>query len=64
MLCDSFNDELQRLSTGDMLMEYLIMSGLTAVIIGLLYAVVKQKQQETAEWKKRKASKAQAKKVK
>tara|TARA_R110002167_G_scaffold105249_2_gene270761 strand:+ start:363 stop:557 length:195 start_codon:yes stop_codon:yes gene_type:complete len=64
MLCDSFNDELQRLSTGDMLMEYLIMSGLTAVIIGLLYAVVKQKQQETLEWEKRKARKAQAKKVK
>ena len=64
MLCDSFNDELQRLSTGDMLMEYLIMSGLTAVIIGLLYAVVKQKQKETLEWEKRKARKAQAKKVK
>jgi len=45
-------------------MEYLIMSGLTAVIIGLLYAVVKQKQQETVEWKKRKARKAQANKVK
>jgi heme exporter protein D len=40
-------------------MEYLIMSGLTAVIIGLLYAVVKQKQKETVEWKKRKARKAQ-----
>ena len=64
MLCDSFNYELQRLSTGDMLMEYLIMSGLTAVIIGLLYAVVKQKQKETVEWKKRRARKAQAKKVK
>jgi hypothetical protein len=59
-----FNYELQRLSTGDMLMEYLIITVTTAVIIGLLYAVVKQKQQETAEWKKRKARKAQAKKVK
>lgn len=45
-------------------MEYLIMSGLTAVVIGLLFAVVKQKQQETVEWKKRRARKAQAKKVK
>jgi len=45
-------------------MEYLIITVTTAVIIGLLYAVVKQKQQETAEWKKRKARKAQAKKVK
>lgn len=45
-------------------MEYLIMAGLTAVIIGLLYAVVKQKQQETAEWKKRKARRTQFKELK
>jgi len=59
-----FNYELQRLSTGDMLMEYLMMAGTTAVIIGLLYAVVKQKQQETAEWKKRKARRTQFKELK
>jgi heme exporter protein D len=45
-------------------MEYLIIAGLTAVVIGLIYAVVKQKQQEHIEWKKRRARKAQIKKAK
>ena len=40
------------------------MAGLTATVIGLLYAVVKQKQQETAEWKKRKARRNQFKELK
>jgi hypothetical protein len=54
MLCDSFNDELQRLSTGDMLMEVQIVSSI--ILMGLGYFIthlVLYKLKETKEWKQR-----------
>ncbi len=45
-------------------MEYLITACITAGIIGLVFAGVKHTYKENEEWRKRKARKAQIKKVK
>jgi hypothetical protein len=54
MLCDSFNDELQRLFAGYMLMEVQIVSSI--ILMGLGYFIthlVLYKLKETKEWKQR-----------